>query len=344
MIFTKARAGVCRYHPADAVSVHRRLIDSLVSRSGEALRQGTLALLEHVALVTSQQAKVLAERIITPSPSDNVTWKSLGGDMLMIKQFQLMLIYPMLDPWSQYQSLLHVGKMQKINLRLLALINPLSPEAFDRELADAVSCHDSHRQSVVLLFSPYRNAPLASDIMVILPDLLDSQSEWVRIMALVLAGRSHHPEALSFVMAWLQTKASETLTEHEHTELSWVCLLAIKKGLMKPEQVLSHLTFIHQHQLLGLGHQDAERAHIERLNSLYHRALSASRAADMQIFYEKFRVAADPISFFQAGETCIFRYFTGRIFLPRAGRRQIFLCPPDEATQRVRSLQNVTQG
>ncbi|QLR44279.1 hypothetical protein HV346_17120 [Enterobacter sp. RHBSTW-00994] len=285
-VFEKARAGVCRYHPADAISVHRRLIDSLLSRSGEALRLGTFATYEHTALVTLQLAEVLTEKIINPSPSDKMIWESLKGDMFIVKQFLLMMIFPVLDAWSQYQSLLHVGKMQKINLKLLALINPLSPEVFDRVLADAVSCRDLHRQSVVLLFSPYLNAPLTDDITALLPGILDSRSEWVRIMALVLAGRSHNPDALSFVMKWLQTKTSVVLTEHEQSERSWVCLLAIKQGLVKPEQVFSHLTFIHRHKLLGLEHQDAICAHVESVSSLYYRALSTSIATDMQIFYE----------------------------------------------------------
>lgn len=286
MVFTKARAGVCRYYPEDAVSIHRKLIDTLLSRSGEALRQGTFAVLEHSALVTSQQAELLAKRIIDPSPSDKATWKSLRGEMLIIKQFQLMLIFPMLNAWSQYQSLLNVGKVHKINLRLLALITPLSPEIFNKEVADSVFYNDSRRKSIIPLFSPYLNAPLSPEIMLILPSLLDSQNRWVRIMTLAMIGKSNDAEALSIVIAWLQTKASLTVQEHEKTELSWVCLLAIKQGLVKPEQVLSHLNFTHQNQLLGLEHKNSERAHIERLNFLYISALSNNRTADMQIFYE----------------------------------------------------------
>ncbi|WP_346296416.1 hypothetical protein LRC39_04000 [Rhodopseudomonas sp. P1] len=237
--FTMARAGVTRFHPSDALFVHRGLAADVLSRKGLARRQGVIALLEHSSVITQQQA----QEFLSSGQSSVGKLDGSDGqrDEWLTGQYSLMLACPHHTP---DQMLLAVPEIQSgpLLLDLLHSFRPASVTVVDSVLEQAFDRGDHVATANVLAALHYSGTTLSSRSCQIVLKLIQSPDRSVRVQALAIAASSDEPSLLE---AAIKSNWRNSEDSFETWYGSSAILEAAKRHLIDADKTVEEIDITH---------------------------------------------------------------------------------------------------
>ncbi|RLA48878.1 MAG: hypothetical protein DRR42_16240 [Gammaproteobacteria bacterium] len=196
--FKMARTGIVRFHVDDAVFAHRALADDVLTRTGFSRRQGVLALLEHSAVLTKEQAKGLLAAGQTSSVTHSD--KCEHRDEWLTAQYSVFIALPHLPADEQLEVVAGI-RGSTILLDLLNALLPASEETTERVLECVFQTGDEEYQGSVLGALSYSQAPLSTRSLAIVSQLIKSSNALVRAQALGVAAANTDKSLLKVVVS-----------------------------------------------------------------------------------------------------------------------------------------------
>ena len=203
--FAMARPGMARFETRVAIAKHREFAQDVVRRQGLLLYLGLFKLLDHNALLTKGNGKLLRSCLKTPSGlraaanaaveffRQLLRWGKNGGTnesdlseqhRWSISQYLLLLAFPFLSSREQIDALLSSSSECSTLADLMDVAKPLEEKVFDNLLKSACQNGDEHAQFVLLGFAKETATPISIDARKHIAHLAKAQSEQVRVQAL----------------------------------------------------------------------------------------------------------------------------------------------------------------
>jgi hypothetical protein len=278
--FNMARTGVTRFHLNDAVIAHRALADDILKRTDFARRQGVLALLEHSAALTKQQARDIlkAAQASTAKLDDQRDHR----DEWLTAQYSLFTAISHLPGDEQLEAIAGI-EGNTVLLDILDALLPASTEATERILERVLQSADTDKQSSVLAAVRYSKPSLSPRARSIIGELLKSSDAGVRTQALGAAAASGDQDLLRLVIAcgW----DARLLCAGEQTFERWYAssaiLKAAKAGLIAPDKALDRMDLDHYgFAAQALGGPAAKKI-AKRVEAALIRAIGYTQTSDL---------------------------------------------------------------
>ena len=279
-LFNTARAGVARFHLADAVAVHRALADDILNRADLARWLGALTLLEHSAALTDQQARNIlkAGQASTARHDDHRDHR----DEWIAAQYLIFTAITHLPADEQLEAIAGIGG-NTVLLDILAALRPASEEGAEHILERILQSTDTDKQSAVLAAIRYSNPPLSQRSRAIVRELLESSDDGVRTQALGAAAASGDLNLLKAIVAigWDARALRHGKQTFERWYGSSAILQAAKAGLITLDEALDRMDLDHYGfaaQTLG---PTAASAIAKRVEAALIRALGYSHTSNL---------------------------------------------------------------
>ena len=231
--FETALLGLSRFLPAVALRMHREFIATIPTRRGIALRQATLMLLNHAALIEQDlSSRLLALSIgLSNDPADVD-----AASVEYVQQALLLAAFPDSSPAQQLSSLAAVRDPSLIWLDILRV----AKQGLPSHLMDAARLMGSSDIKVLIplaLACRVADQPLPG-FSEMLPDLLTSPHSVVRSAALNLASLSCDSKVLQAVVASGWTAATLPRTSREPITGSIALIRAARIGVVRGTEIL----------------------------------------------------------------------------------------------------------
>ena len=278
--FNMARTGVTRFHIDDAVIAHRALADDVLKRADFPRRQGVLALLEHSAVLTNQQAHQLlkagqASTAMTNGQRDN-------RDEWLTAQYSILTGIAHVQADEQLEAIASI-EGNTILLDILDALLPASTGVAERVLERVLQSGDTDKQTSVLAAIRYSRPSLTTRSRSIIAELLKSNNAGVRVQALGASAVSGDHELLSAVVAsgWDARSLRAEKQTFERWYGSSAILEAAKVGLITLDNALNRMAIDHYGfaaQVLGSA---AAKAIAVRVEAALVKALGYTRTVDL---------------------------------------------------------------
>lgn len=243
--FNMARTGVTRFHPDDAIIPHRGLADDLLKRTGFAQRQAALALPEHSAALTEQQARDILKagqackvKLDKDKRDDRDEW--------LTAQYCVYTAIAHLTADEQLEAIADI-EGNTVLLSILDALLPASKGATEHVLERVLQSADSEKQSAVLAAIRYSGPDLSPRSLSIIGEMLNSSDAGVRAQALGAAAASGDNTLLKMVVTngW----DARPLRTGEHLFERWygssAILQAAKVELIPLDEALDRMDLHH---------------------------------------------------------------------------------------------------
>jgi len=265
LFFSMARPGIARFKPKIAIAKHLEFAADVLNRTGSPLRQGLFELCLNNALLTINIAREFIKKRDVAKTTDN-TDDLLEQD---VSQYILQLAFPFLTAREQVDILLSNEADDYIPINLKELAKPLGEAEFEKLLETVCVGHNEQNQYLLLDLATSTSIRLSTNARAHITALLQSESERVRVQALVIIAQSGDNEMLTQVVKSKWNAAA--IKKENDTEIrygSLALLKAAERGLLAHNEALDRISprlYGRAATILGL---DAIKKVVHRLDTL----------------------------------------------------------------------------
>ncbi len=262
--FRRARAGVARFEPNNAIYTHRALANEVLGRDGYARRQGILEVMRHSAALT----KELAIRFLSAGASGTAIYDLKNDrDNFLTTQFSTLIAFPHLTAEEQFDAIA-VMHGDTILLDLLSCVRRATPDKVEQVLGLVHKSGDEHTQTAVLAAIHYSQSPLTPNAYAIVKGFLQSSIKCLRNEALAIAASTRDTSLLQEVVdsEWCAEKSRAHDSSFDDWHGSNAILQALQLGLIATEPALDRMNLSHYGfaaEILPSGQADVIATRIE---------------------------------------------------------------------------------
>ncbi len=240
--FEMAKTGMARFSPQTAALKQKEFVENVIGRIGFPLRQGILNLREHNAVVTRNEADSLIKQW-RDAKTSNLLNDLTKQDALIVRQYHLLLAFPLLSAFEQIEIFLTIEDDENILFDLMDTMKPIDEESFDLFLNDIRKNYNEYKLYLLLAMAKSTKTPLSSEARAYIASLVSSDSDRIRAWSLGVAAVNDYDDMLTFIVKsnW-KIPNSNTDNVFEEWYGSAAILKAAKKNLIDHQEALERIS------------------------------------------------------------------------------------------------------
>lgn len=267
--FTAAQPGLARFRPDAAIATLRAFGDQALTRTMPEFRLAvfmlenhTIGLEDRVAPPFVTKAKDIAQAALDAGEDKN-------REAWVAAQYALVVAFPHMTGDAQFDALLDHPDSATILLNLCYLFQQIDPSKLERALESAIAEAKPVTQFRILCFAQYSKTPLTARTKELIPQLLVSSNDHVRLSILSLIEASADPALLRATAdsGWTATTLDSVAAKIEILHGSNALVLAAEKGMITVEACLDRIALSAYENLARRLGAEATLAIADRLNT-----------------------------------------------------------------------------